>query len=141
MRDELTAIDPEGADTYRDNYEAFASRLDALDAAVRDATATVPEEDRKLLTYHDSFPYFAREYGWDVVGAIQPSDFAEPTPREVARLIDQIRAEGIPAIFGEVFRVRSSSRSRQRRAPRTSTTSATTTCRARRATPSTATSA
>ena len=68
------------------------------------ATATVPEEDRKLLTYHDSFPYFAREYGWEVVGAIQPSDFAEPTPQEVAGLIDQIRAEHLPAIFGsEVF--------------------------------------
>jgi ABC-type Zn uptake system ZnuABC Zn-binding protein ZnuA len=104
VRDELSAIDPEGADVYEENYEAFASRLDALDAAVRDATATVPEDDRKLLTYHDSFPYFAREYGWDVVGAIQPSDFAEPTPQDVANLIDQIRSEGIPAIFGsEVF--------------------------------------
>ena len=104
VKNELSAIDPAGADTYEENYEAFASRLDALDAAVRDATATVPEEDRKLLTYHDSFPYFAREYGWDVVGAIQPSDFADPSPRDVASLIDQINEENIPAIFGsEVF--------------------------------------
>jgi ABC-type Zn uptake system ZnuABC Zn-binding protein ZnuA len=57
-----------------------------------------------LLTYHDSFPYFAREYGWRVIGAIQPSDFGDPTPQEVARLIDQVRAEHVPAIFGsEVF--------------------------------------
>jgi ABC-type Zn uptake system ZnuABC Zn-binding protein ZnuA len=104
VRDELSEIDPDGAASYRANFDELAERLDALDAAVREATATVPEADRKLLTYHDSFPYFAREYGWQVVGAIQPSDFAEPTPRDVAGLIDQIRAEDLPAIFGsEVF--------------------------------------
>jgi ABC-type Zn uptake system ZnuABC Zn-binding protein ZnuA len=104
VRDELSKLDPDGAETYDANHRAFAERIDALDAAIREATGTVTEEDRKLLTYHDSFPYFAREYGWDVVGAIQPSDFAEPTPQDVADLIDQIREEGIPAIFGsEVF--------------------------------------
>ncbi|HUF60258.1 MAG TPA: metal ABC transporter substrate-binding protein [Actinomycetota bacterium] len=101
---ELSKLDPEGASTYQENFDTFAQRLDDLDEAVRTATATVPEEDRRLLTYHDSFPYFAREYGWEVVGAIQPSDFAEPTPKEVAGLIEQIRAEDLPAIFGsEVF--------------------------------------
>jgi ABC-type Zn uptake system ZnuABC Zn-binding protein ZnuA len=105
VRSELSELDPEGASTYQENYDAFALRLDGLDEAVRAATTTVPEEDRRLLTYHDSFPYFAREYGWEVVGAIQPSDFAEPTPQEVVGLIDQIRAEDLPAIFGsEVFR-------------------------------------
>jgi ABC-type Zn uptake system ZnuABC Zn-binding protein ZnuA len=104
VRDELSELDPEGSPTFEENFDAFAERVDALDAAVRSATETVPEEDRKLLTYHDSFPYFAREYGWEVVGAIQPSDFAEPTPQEIVGLIEQIRAEGLPAIFGsEVF--------------------------------------
>jgi ABC-type Zn uptake system ZnuABC Zn-binding protein ZnuA len=73
-------------------------------AALREATATVPEAQRTLLTYHDSFPYFAREYGWTVIGAIQPSDFSDPSPRDVADLIEQVRAAGLPAIFGsEVF--------------------------------------
>ena len=104
VRDELSALDPEGAPTFEENFDAFAERVDALDAAIRSATETVAEEDRKLLTYHDSFPYFAREYGWEVVGAIQPSDFAEPTPQEIVGLIEQIRAEDLPAIFGsEVF--------------------------------------
>ena len=104
VKAELSKLDPEGASTYQENLDAFARRLDGLDQAVRTATATVPEEDRRLLTYHDSFPYFAREYGWEVVGAIQPSDFAEPTPQEVAGLIEQIRTEDLPAIFGsEVF--------------------------------------
>ena len=66
--------------------------------------ATIPEQNRKLLTYHDSFAYFAPRYGLTVIGAIQPSDFAEPTAKEVAALIEQIKGEGVPAIFGsEVF--------------------------------------
>lgn len=104
VADELTALDPDNADAYTANAEAFTARIDELDRLIREATETVPPEQRKLLTYHDSFPYFAREYGWEVIGAIQPADFAEPTAQEVASLIDQIRAERIPAIFGsEVF--------------------------------------
>lgn len=100
----MSALDPDGSAAYESQLALVRERLEALDAAVRVASATVPQERRLLLTYHDSFPYFAREYGWKVVGAIQPSDFAEPSPREVADLIDQIRAEQVPAIFGsEVF--------------------------------------
>jgi ABC-type Zn uptake system ZnuABC Zn-binding protein ZnuA len=104
VKDTLSDLDPANADAYAEHYEAFAARLDELDGLVREVTASVPAENRKLLTYHDSFPYFAREYGWSVIGAIQPSDFAEPTAQEVANLIDQIRQEQVPAIFGsEVF--------------------------------------
>jgi ABC-type Zn uptake system ZnuABC Zn-binding protein ZnuA len=104
VKDTLSELDPANADAYARNYEAFAARLGELDLLVRQVTETVPPEDRKLLTYHDSFPYFAREYGWTVIGAIQPSDFAEPTAQDVAGLIDQIRREQVPAIFGsEVF--------------------------------------
>ena len=68
------------------------------------AVQTIPEENRKLLTYHDSWAYFARHYGMTVIGAVQPSDFSEPSPREVAELIDQIKARAVPAVFGsEVF--------------------------------------
>ena len=100
----LSELDPGNAAFYVRNTDAFAERIDRLDTIVRDVTASVPAENRKLLTYHDSFPYFAREYGWDVIGAIQPADFAEPTAQDVAALIDQIRSERVPAIFGsEVF--------------------------------------
>jgi ABC-type Zn uptake system ZnuABC Zn-binding protein ZnuA len=59
---------------------------------------------RALLTYHDAYAYFARHYGWQVIGAIQVSNFEEPTPREVAALIQQVRQLGVRAIFGsEVF--------------------------------------
>lgn len=103
-RDVLSKADPSNATRYGQNQAEFARKVDALIGALKTATTTVPLANRKLLTYHDSFPYFAREYGWVVVGAIQPSDFSEPTAKEVAVLIDQIRRERVPAIFGsEVF--------------------------------------
>ena len=104
IADVLSAFDPDGAVAYRERAEELAGRFRRLAEALRVATATVPESDRKLLTYHDSFPYFAREFGWEIIGAIQPSDFSEPSPRDVANLINQIRDERVPAIFGsEVF--------------------------------------
>lgn len=104
VRGELTRIDPDGADYFAGNAERFIERLWQLDEAIAQATATIPEAHRKLITYHDSFPYFAPRYGLEIIGAIQPSDFSEPAPREVASLIQQIRDAGVPAIFGsEVF--------------------------------------
>ena len=103
-RDALGRADPEGAAAYAANAAAFAARMEELDAAIRAAAATVPPERRLLLTYHDSFPYFAPRYGFTVIGAVQPSDFSEPSPREVAALVRQIREAGVPAVFGsEVF--------------------------------------
>jgi len=104
VRDALVQMDAPNADYYRQNTERFRTRIEALDRAIVATVATIPEQNRKLLTYHDSFAYFAPRYGFQVIGAIQPSDFAEPSPREVAELIDQIRENQIPAIFGsEVF--------------------------------------
>lgn len=104
VRDTLVKRDPLNATYYKANYEVFSHMIDQLDAAMRQAFATIPAGRRKLLTYHDAYAYFAEDYGWQVIGAIQVSDFEDPTPREVARLIDQVRTEGVPAIFGsEVF--------------------------------------
>ncbi len=100
----LTARDPDNADAYQANYDEFAARIEALDAAIQATTASIPAENRKLYTYHDSFAYFAPRYGYTVLGAIQPADFSEPSGQEVADLIDQLRDGGVPAIFGsEVF--------------------------------------
>ncbi len=104
VRDALVEMDATNADHYRGNTQRFAERIAELDRAVMATIATIPEKNRKLLTYHDSFAYFAPRYGLTVIGAIQPADFAEPSAREVASLIEQIKAEGVPAIFGsEVF--------------------------------------
>ena len=104
LRDSLSAADPDNAATYASNYEAFVAKVDALDAAMVTASATLDEAQRQLLTYHDAYAYFAVHYGWTVIGAIQPSSFEEPTPREIADLITQVKASGVAAIFGsEVF--------------------------------------
>jgi ABC-type Zn uptake system ZnuABC Zn-binding protein ZnuA len=96
--------DPTHRAAYAANVAAYRSRLDQLDGLIRTGVASVPVADRKLLTYHDSWAYWAREYGFTVIGAVQASDFSDPTPQEVARLIEQIRSEHVPAVFGsEVF--------------------------------------
>jgi ABC-type Zn uptake system ZnuABC Zn-binding protein ZnuA len=102
--EDLSERDPGNADYFMGNFEEFSALVDEFDAAMREAFATIPAGNTKLLTYHDSFPYFAEDYGWEVIGAIQVADFGEPTPREVAALIEQVEAEDVPAIFGsEVF--------------------------------------
>lgn len=104
VRDELARVDPKNKNTYEQNAAQFVKKIEALDQAIKAAIETIPPNDRRLLTYHDSWPYFARRYGFQVIGAAQPSDFADPSPREVMRLIDQIRKEKVPAVFGsEVF--------------------------------------
>lgn len=104
VRGWLSENDPDNASYYQGNYDAFAKVLKDLDAAIQKDQETVPPQNRKLLTYHDSWAYWARNYGWTVIGAIQPSDFKEPSAKEVAELIQQIKKENVPAIFGsEVF--------------------------------------
>jgi ABC-type Zn uptake system ZnuABC Zn-binding protein ZnuA len=103
-REKLTEMDPQNARYYSDNTDRYISLLKKLDEGIFQAVQTVPPQNRKLLTFHDSWSYFAARYGMTVVGAVQPSDFGEPTPQKVARMIDQIRSEKVPAIFAsEVF--------------------------------------
>ena len=102
--EQLTQLDPAGKDYYAKNLKNYSAKLDALDQATRAIVASIPEKNRKLLTYHDSWAYWAREYGFQVIGAIQPSDFKEPSAKDVAKLIDQIKQVGVPTIFGsEVY--------------------------------------
>jgi ABC-type Zn uptake system ZnuABC Zn-binding protein ZnuA len=102
IADELSELDPPNAGYYASNEAKFSAKVTELDAAMRIAFATVPE--RELLTYHDAYAYFGKEYDWKIIGAIQVGDFEDPTPQEVAALIEQVRTEGVPAIFGsEVF--------------------------------------
>ncbi len=104
IRAKLTERDPANAAEYQANFEAFKAEADKLAEAVRADQASVPQGQLRLVTYHDAYAYFARNFGWEVVGAIQPGSFDEPTPAEVAGLIEQIRSQGVPTIFGsEVF--------------------------------------
>ena len=104
IRDTMIDVDPDGRDEYDRNLAAFTDVVDEFDAAITVAFDTIPAEQRKLVTYHDAYAYFADTYGWTVVGAVQPADFGEPTASDVIDLIEQIEAENVPAVFGsEVF--------------------------------------
>lgn len=97
----LSDLDPVNAEAYAAAAEAYRTELAALDAEIRDLVATLPAERRKLVTDHDSFGYYAHEYGFDVIGAVIPglSTMAAPAAQDLARLQDQIVALGVPAIF------------------------------------------
>jgi ABC-type Zn uptake system ZnuABC Zn-binding protein ZnuA len=104
VRDELIRLDPKNKAVYEQNAAQFLKKLETLDQAIKEAAQTIPPNNRRLLTYHDSWPYFARRYGFQVIGTVQPSDFADPSPREMVRLIEQIKKAKVPAVFGsEVF--------------------------------------
>lgn len=104
IADSLAQRYPQSASVFHNNYGRFAAQISELDEAIFKATATIPQDQRRLLTYHDSFAYFAPRYGMTVIGAAELSNFQEPSPREIAGLIDQVRASGVRAIFGsEVF--------------------------------------
>lgn len=103
-KDKLVEMDPNNTAYYTENTDKYVALLKQLDEGIKEATQSIPPEKRKLITYHDSWAYFAPRYNMTVIGAVQPSDFSEPSPLDIAKLIDQIKAENVSAIFAsEVF--------------------------------------
>lgn len=97
----LATADPDGTETYRRNEAAFLERLAALDGWVRGQVATVPEGRRRVVTSHDAFGYLGAAYGIAFFSPQGVSTEAEPSAQQVARLIRQIKAESITAVFME----------------------------------------
>jgi ABC-type Zn uptake system ZnuABC Zn-binding protein ZnuA len=103
IRDALSRADPAGRATYARNAHAYIARLRALDRGIAACMARVPSAERKLVTTHDALGYYAARYGIQVVGALIPSlsTQAQPSARDIQRLVDQIRRERVRAIFPE----------------------------------------
>jgi zinc/manganese transport system substrate-binding protein/manganese/iron transport system substrate-binding protein len=101
IRDALAEIDPAGADTYRANADGYLAELRTLDEGVAAAIDSIPPERRKLVTFHDAFPYLARRYGLEMVAVVVASPGKEPSAKDVANLVDAIAAEDVPAVFKE----------------------------------------
>jgi zinc/manganese transport system substrate-binding protein len=101
IRDALIAADQAGAAAYRANADAYLTKLDALDREVRDAVALVAEARRKMISTHDAFGYFAAAYGIAFIAPQGVSTESEPSARDIASIITQIRAGKIPAVFLE----------------------------------------
>ena len=101
IRDGLIAADPAGRAAYEANAAAYLEKLDALDKDVRAAIDAIPRDRRKIITSHDAFGYFQKAYGVTFVAPQGVSTEAEASAKDVARIIQQIRREKIPAVFLE----------------------------------------
>lgn len=97
----LASADPAHAADYQARAQAYVQQIQALDADIRARMAKVPVAQRQVVTSHEAFGYFGKAYGVTFLAAAGVSSQAEPSAREVARLIDQIRRDGIRAVFVE----------------------------------------
>lgn len=101
IREGLTHFDPDGAQTYLSNANAYRAQLQELDAWIKEQITQIPPERRVLVTNHEAFGYFADRYGFRIVGTIIESfsSDASPSAQQMAELIDQIKQSEAPAIF------------------------------------------
>ena len=97
----LSKIDPAGTATYQAGATDYQAKLDALDAANKAKIATIPPANRKLVTFHDAFPYFAAHYGFEVIGVILANVGQEPSAADLAALVQKVKAAGVKAVFSE----------------------------------------
>ena len=101
IRDALAAADPADAEVFRANAESYLTKLDALDREVRQAIAQIPQNRRKVISTHDAFGYFAAGYGIEFIAPLGVSTESEVSARDIADIVTQIKASGIPAVFLE----------------------------------------
>jgi len=101
IRDGLIALDPAGRDAYTANAKKYSDQLVSLEAELKAKVATIPSDRRKLVTSHDAFPYFAKAFGFEIIGFAQPEPDKMPSAGELAALIDNVKAAKVPAIFSE----------------------------------------
>lgn len=97
----LAAAAPDDAEFFRSQAKAYLEKLEALDREVRDAVAKIPPDRRKVISTHNAFGYFAAEYGVQFVAPLGVSTETEPSARDIATIIGQIKAQQIPAVFLE----------------------------------------
>ena len=101
IRDRLTKLRPADATDFAAASDAYAGRLRDLDAANVKQIDTIPPGHRKLVTFHDAFPYFARHYGFELIGVILQNPGQEPSAADLAALVHKVRGAGVPAVFSE----------------------------------------
>ncbi len=101
VRDGLIAADPDGRDAYTANAAAYTAKLDALEAEVKSSMAKIPADQRRIITSHDAFGYFGEAYGLTLIAPEGVSTESEASAKDVGRIIRQIKAQKIPAVFVE----------------------------------------
>lgn len=98
---QLAAVDPEGKPTYDANLAAYDAELASLDGWIRQQFASLPPDSRRIVSFHDAFPYFARAYGLEIIGVIVPAPGQDPSAGEIAALIQAIRDSHVKAVLSE----------------------------------------
>jgi zinc/manganese transport system substrate-binding protein len=101
IEEALKTADPADAAAFHTNAEAYLKKLDAMDAFAHEKIDKIPEDRRKVLTSHDAFGYFAAEYKVKFLSPLGVSTETEASAAGVAKLIDQIKAEGVKTYFFE----------------------------------------
>ena len=97
----LSELDPAGKADFDANVGAYGAQIDALDSELQAQVATIPAANRKLVTFHDAFPYFARHYGFEMVGVILENVGQDPSAADLAALVDTVKAAKVRAVFSE----------------------------------------
>jgi len=95
----LSTIDPAHADLYRKNAEAYCARLEALRKQMHEALKDAKSRD--IVTFHEAFPYFAKEFDLNIVTVIEREPGSDPSARELAETINIVRKSGVTALFAE----------------------------------------
>jgi ABC-type Zn uptake system ZnuABC Zn-binding protein ZnuA len=98
----LADADPTHASTYKDQAARYSQELDSLDRDIAGRMAAIPAENRRIVSFHEAFPYFAAAYGLQIVGVVVGSPGQDPSAGEIATLVQAIRSAGVRAVFAEV---------------------------------------
>lgn len=101
IRDGLIQADAAGRDAYGRAAAAYDAELVKLHDELKKKAAEVPAPRRKLVTSHDAWPYFAKAYGFEIVGFVQPEGDKDPSPSELAALVEKVKRANVPAVFVE----------------------------------------
>jgi len=101
IRDTLVEVDADGRATYIANSDRYLKQLDELDTYIRSAIETIPPDQRKLVTFHDAFPYFAKAYGLAIVGYVVRAPGRDPSAQDIKTLGDTLRRQKVRAVFKE----------------------------------------
>jgi zinc/manganese transport system substrate-binding protein len=101
VRNGLKKADPAGAAAYDANAKAYLDKLDELEREVRDTVQKIPADRRKIITTHDAFGYFGQAYGVQFIAPLGVSAESQPSARDVAKIIAQVKRQKIPAVFME----------------------------------------
>lgn len=101
ITEQLIALDPEGEETYRANFEAYRADLEALHAWAQEAFSSIPEEQQRLVTAHDAFEYLSQAYDMEVFAPQGISTEAEASVADIQAAVDYVVENEVPAIFFE----------------------------------------